>query len=280
MSRTPRLTSALPAHASIAVLGPYRPDAPPPGEVVHDHVGMALFLSGNARFWMSREYLIAAGDLLIVPEGMPHYGLEMEDVVMLTIALCSHCMRGGWGSLLTQAIGDVRRGKSAVRRLGVERTARVERIVESLRTELEEQSSKSDLMVDGLMSQLAVEIDRADEVDVENGTNDARSHIVMDALEVVRARAHEAISLSDVARTVGRSPAHLATMVKEETGRTVVEWVTHARMAVARRLLISSDDTIEAIADAVGYASPSHFHRTFRREHSYTPDAWRRAHRR
>ena len=96
---------------------------------------------------------------------------------------------------------------------------------------------------------------------------------------MIEARAPDGISLQDVADQVGRAPAHVAAMMKQHTGRTVVAWITHARMAHARQLLSSSEENIHQIATQLGFASPSHFHRTFRRWHEMTPAQWRRAHR-
>jgi transcriptional regulator GlxA family with amidase domain len=67
--------------------------------------------------------------------------------------------------------------------------------------------------------------------------------------------------------------------MKEHTGRTVVEWITHSRMALARQFLLTTDEPIDAIATRVGYASSAHFQRTFRRVHHTSPHQWRLAHR-
>jgi AraC-like DNA-binding protein len=54
-----------------------------------------------------------------------------------------------------------------------------------------------------------------------------------------------------------------------------VAWIIAGRMAEARRRLLHSDESVEVIAERVGYADPTHFVRLFRREHGSTPAAWR-----
>ena len=81
---------------------------------------------------------------------------------------------------------------------------------------------------------------------------------------------------ADVARAVERSAAHVASVVRKETGRTVGQWILEYRMAEARRRLRGTDEQVDIIAERVGYADATHFIRLFRRAHGLTPAAWRR----
>jgi AraC family transcriptional activator of pobA len=49
------------------------------------------------------------------------------------------------------------------------------------------------------------------------------------------------------------------------------------RMAEARRLLVETTLTVEAIGAEVGFRDPSYFIRSFRRAHAVTPMQGRRA---
>jgi AraC family transcriptional activator of pobA len=83
------------------------------------------------------------------------------------------------------------------------------------------------------------------------------------------------LSLDSVARTLARSPRHLSRMVKSHTGRTVLDWIEERRMEEARRLLLESQDKIDAIAGRVGFSDTSYFRRRFRRVHGMPPKVWR-----
>lgn len=85
------------------------------------------------------------------------------------------------------------------------------------------------------------------------------------------------ISLREVAKEVGRSPAYLTDFVRRKTGKTVLSWITERRMAEARKLLLETDQSIEQISEAVGYFDRRHFGRLFLRTHQSTPQAWRTA---
>jgi AraC-like DNA-binding protein/quercetin dioxygenase-like cupin family protein len=91
----------------------------------------------------------------------------------------------------------------------------------------------------------------------------------------IDAHYREPIGLSEVARTVGRSPAYLTDLVRRETGRTVVSWIIDRRMAEARRLLLETDYTVQKVAETLGYLDSGHFIRQFRQCHGNTPQTWR-----
>ncbi|WP_206074427.1 AraC family transcriptional regulator [Antribacter gilvus] len=103
--------------------------------------------------------------------------------------------------------------------------------------------------------------------------------LLADVFEVIESRYTEAISLRDVASAVGLTPAHLTTVVRRKTGRTVQQWIAERRMGEARRLLAGTDLTIASVGTRVGFRDAGYFARTFRREHGTTPALWRAAER-
>ena len=87
---------------------------------------------------------------------------------------------------------------------------------------------------------------------------------------------NQGITLCDVARAVGYSPAYLTNKVKRETGRTVNRWIIERRMAQSLFLLRTTNQSVEQIASAVGYQNTCHFFRQFRQYQGTTPQAWRK----
>lgn len=94
-----------------------------------------------------------------------------------------------------------------------------------------------------------------------------------------RRYAEPGVSLSAVARAVGRSSSHVTAVVRRETGMTVLEWLTQRRMAEARRRLRETDEDVAIVAERVGYLDAAYFARLFRREHGVSARAFRRAQR-
>lgn len=96
-----------------------------------------------------------------------------------------------------------------------------------------------------------------------------------EVFDVIEQRFADALSLAEVARAVGRSSAHLTTVVREQTGMTVQQWIIERRMAEARQRLMASDENIDVIAERVGYRDVTLFIRHFKRAHGVTPRHWR-----
>lgn len=86
---------------------------------------------------------------------------------------------------------------------------------------------------------------------------------------------HQPIQLTDVAEAAGYSPPYLTTLVQEQTGRTVKQWITERRMVQARQLLTHTAQSVRQIAEAIGYRDGSYFIRQFRQIHGVSPQAWR-----
>ncbi len=83
-------------------------------------------------------------------------------------------------------------------------------------------------------------------------------------------------TLTKLARMAHSSEEHLRRLCQRELGRSPMRQVTHLRMQHAVRLLQSTDDTIESVAAAVGYANPYVFSNTFKKWTGRRPSAFRR----
>jgi AraC-like DNA-binding protein len=88
---------------------------------------------------------------------------------------------------------------------------------------------------------------------------------------------HQSISLRDVAKAVGYSPAYLTDLVRRETGQTVNQWIVEQRLTQASCLLRETNHTVGQIAEAVGYQHINYFFRQFRKHYNKSPQAWRKS---
>lgn len=97
-----------------------------------------------------------------------------------------------------------------------------------------------------------------------------------EVFDYIEAHYHEGITLADVADAVGYSPAYLTTQVAKQTGVTVNDWIVKRRMAAARILLKNTNQTVEEIANQIGYQNTCHFSRQFRQHHGLSPTIWKK----
>ncbi|MGX1807094.1 helix-turn-helix transcriptional regulator [Nocardia sp. NPDC055321] len=112
-------------------------------------------------------------------------------------------------------------------------------------------------------------------VDVVGDLRRSNEAVLAEVFEVIEQRFGDTLSLRDVARAVGMTPAYLTTLVRRRTGRTVQDWILERRMSEARRLLSDTELSIGELSRRIGIADPAYFTRLFRREHGTAPRAWR-----
>ncbi|MDZ4288326.1 MAG: helix-turn-helix domain-containing protein [Prosthecobacter sp.] len=95
------------------------------------------------------------------------------------------------------------------------------------------------------------------------------------AKEYIHTHLAEAMTLESVAKAVGVSPFHFCKIFKHATGLTFTDFVSHARVEKAKRLLMKPAARITDVAYDVGFQSLSHFNRSFRRIVSESPTEFR-----
>lgn len=83
------------------------------------------------------------------------------------------------------------------------------------------------------------------------------------------------LSIKGLAKLTGLNESYLAKLFKKETGQTVKNYVTAAKMDTAQNLLKYSDLSIAVIAASLGYSSQSAFTYAFRKFTGMTPKKFR-----
>lgn len=84
------------------------------------------------------------------------------------------------------------------------------------------------------------------------------------------------VTASSLAQEFGYSENYCSQYVRRHTGKTISTLIADARIDRAEELLQTTDMSIEAIANAVGYKSVSHFHEKFKERHGFTPADYRK----
>lgn len=78
-------------------------------------------------------------------------------------------------------------------------------------------------------------------------------------------------SLAELSRRHHLNEFKLKRGFREQYGSTVFGYLRRKRMERARELLLGGDESVLGVANAVGYANPSHFTRAFRSVHGINP---------
>jgi AraC family transcriptional regulator len=93
--------------------------------------------------------------------------------------------------------------------------------------------------------------------------------------DYVDAHLAEPLRIADLAALVGVSPGYLHRAFRATAGRTPLAFIQERRIQRAAQYLHRGDATLMEIALRVGFASPSHFTRTFRRVTGVNPSKFR-----
>lgn len=89
----------------------------------------------------------------------------------------------------------------------------------------------------------------------------------------------DAITLNEVAESIGFSGSYFSTFFKKETGSGFNQYLTQVRMSAARELLRTTEEPVAEICRMVGYHDLKHFNRTFHRDSGMTPGEYRKIYR-
>jgi len=248
----------------------------PHDETSHTEHGLTYLVDG----WFQMEHggAIEAGPgtFTIIPAGAPHRPLGGENMDYWMLAFCPTCLGLDEGQPLMSPFRRVRHGALPVLTVAKSRRSWVIRLYRELRDEQTRGAAESPELLRSLAALLLGEVRRAMPGEREPA---AKGSLVSDALEMIQRRCLESISLEDVAAAVHRTPAHVASVVKKQTGYAVGDWIRAGRVAEAASRLAHTDDTLQEIAEHVGWRDKTHFIRQFRRVYGVTPAAWRRSQR-
>ena len=77
------------------------------------------------------------------------------------------------------------------------------------------------------------------------------------------------------AREIGITAKHLAFIIKKTTGKYPSEWLDNYALLESKRLLRSTDLSIQEISYDLNFATPSHFGKFFKKETGITPKKFR-----
>ncbi|WP_046173452.1 response regulator transcription factor [Domibacillus indicus] len=98
------------------------------------------------------------------------------------------------------------------------------------------------------------------------------------AKEWIKQHLSENITIKKIARQVYMNPNYFCDYFKNQTGETILDYVTAARLEKAKELLETTDEKVYDIASAVGYQDTKYFSRLFKQWAGQTPSQFREQH--
>ncbi len=87
---------------------------------------------------------------------------------------------------------------------------------------------------------------------------------------------YQTVSLNEVAELFHYEPSYLGKQIKAATGKNYTDIIRELRIAEAKRLLRSTELSVDEVAEQVGYTGRVHFFRSFRAAEGMTPGQYRK----
>jgi YesN/AraC family two-component response regulator len=104
---------------------------------------------------------------------------------------------------------------------------------------------------------------------------DRNKKIIEQAAMYIKEKYSSDISIADIADKVFISPSHLSRTFKQYMGKTVNDYINYIRIEKSKELLLNASNSIEKIAESVGYNSKQNFLRNFKLFEGITPTEYK-----
>jgi len=216
----------------------------------------------------NRELLIGAGDIIIVPAGMPSLCRWSAPFARLRLGLQD--------SFLKQVAADIE--LPAPEHVELEnifsaRDAQLESLVLALRDEMVSSHVGGRLYAESLATALSIHLLRhhAQQQLPPLAISGLPRATLQRAVEYINDHLAHEVTLGEIAQAVGLSPYHFARGFKQAMGLAPHQYLTQRRVEQAQRLLLDTTLSIAEVAVRVGFYDRSHLARHMRRVLGVTP---------
>lgn len=110
--------------------------------------------------------------------------------------------------------------------------------------------------------------------------NSTYSKAIQSSMDYIENHLNGNFSVESIASRVGYSNYYLSRLFKKETGFSIDEYARNAKVERAKQMLAFSGDSIQDIADALGFNGRNYFSVIFRRSTGISPAAYRKKYQR
>jgi two-component system response regulator YesN len=101
------------------------------------------------------------------------------------------------------------------------------------------------------------------------------SAVIRRVKEIIGQKYSERLSVNSLAQEAYLTPTYLCVLFKQQTGKTINEYITLERIRRAKELLTDSNILLYDVCFMVGYLSPSYFSKLFKKYTGLTPSEFR-----
>ena len=127
---------------------------------------------------------------------------------------------------------------------------------------------------DIMASSIEALVSAANKLAASQNVKEGREERIVDIMKYVQNHYYD-VTLEDLAESFNLSKPYLSRYIRQKSGMTFQEAVKKARLKRARKMLKESNQTVESIAETVGYETAEHVNRLFKKTYNMTPGQYR-----
>lgn len=252
---------------------------------VQPGIEINLSLAGTAYFVVGEQvYRTSSGQLLVFPGDVPHQVFVKPAGSYRRAVVCID------DALLRQASAEFPLTPSPLHwfdrvpchqiQLQMKAFTALRQTAMTMHEELQEQRTGWQQMLTAQLLAMIVTVGRLVDEQISGGVDRLSHRRVARELAdrccgYIESNLYEDLSLRAVANQFYVTPEHLTRTFKRETGVTYYQYVLLQRIRESKRLLSETPMSLTEIAYTLGFASSSHFSRTFRGVTGLTPREFR-----
>lgn len=250
---------------------------------LHSHDFYEVLFCRNAA---DVEYLVGAeryklqkGDIIFIPPGVSHCPIlpeRMQEVYRRDVIRMSKEFVATMFSLDMEQTAENISG-SFLLRTGGTRWEQLGELFLQGNLEVGEKQAGWELALIANTTKLMVYLHRAMNEQSTAPLKAEKPELLDQVLEYIEQHLHEKITLSEVAHHFYVSQSTITQTFRNKLGLSFYRCVTQARLIAAKRL-IEGDQSLESIAEAVGFMDYSAFYRAFKQEYGISPRQYRTIH--
>lgn len=219
------------------------------------------------------DYHLEKDDILILPQGIEHFGTKQSDCVL------------HWHHLLlpnnfriieeNEILKENNHGETIVLPMMMHLSDIDNILLLSYQLEQHDFTKKTqDRVRNYLLTSIVLEIEQQFK-DKKNNLTNSKFNSILSYID--NNFQHHSFTIKDLAIKFGYNEKYLFSLFKKNTGISPQQYIIKQRMKEAKKMLLETSDTIESIAISLNYESPQYFMRQFKQYFNMTPTDMRKA---
>ena len=252
-----------------------------PSSHIHPEFEIYYLISGTRHYFIEDKfYHIGKSSLVLIDTMQMHktsaYGKEPHERFL--IELTTEPFAGFFSGLTGERFQDVFTGLAGVWELDEGERRFADEIFETITNELREQKLYCQTLVMMKLAELLFYVARLKaERRVRTSPGKSSKHIQINSVtDYISTSYNKPISLDMICRRFYINKSYLCRAFKDVTGSTVQEYIYMCRIKKAQELLKNSVMSISEVSSAIGFGTPTHFERVFRKYMETTPFKYRK----